>query len=419
MKRGIATYCLIFIGVLTTLLPNTGSAQDSDDLYIFGFSQTIFNYKNVHSFTKSGDITGVPVDFTANFESNTFALHQLDLFFRKPINEKTVFFLNLSATGSYSSALNFGNLQIPEGWVSYQITPNIIGKVGLMAPTFNNLNEIKNRLPLLPYLIRPLIYEALFYGIFSEQDYLPQSAYLQVSGTKLLTRNTIFDFAFNMGNSEYSYASQIEPGTGPISVGQESATIYNGENLTTLLSFGGRVGLRSVIDTYKLGVSFTRDYDNRNEITNYSVGRFPNVNLPVFGDVPRYRIGVDLSWNWDKLSFESEYIRVLHDHSEIHETPQYQNVNMNKTFYYGLLNYDFNNKHYAFVGFTHLKDNAVEFLMPNSPDASGFSHLSLGTGWKPFDDIVLKLQYSKAFLADNPYSEAEIDMITAGLSVIF
>ena len=191
MKRGIATYCLIFIGVLTTLLPNTGSAQDSDDLYIFGFSQTIFNYKNVHSFTKSGDITGVPVDFTANFESNTFALHQLDLFFRKPINEKTVFFLNLSATGSYSSALNFGNLQIPEGWVSYQITPNIIGKVGLMAPTFNNLNEIKNRLPLLPYLIRPLIYEALFYGIFSEQDYLPQSAYLQVSGTKLLTRNTM------------------------------------------------------------------------------------------------------------------------------------------------------------------------------------------------------------------------------------
>ena len=73
----------------------------------------------------------------------------------------------------------------------------------------------------------------------------------------------------NMGNSEADYASEIEPGTGPISVEQESATIYKGENLSTLLSYGGRIGVRSAYDSFKFGVSATADHDNSRHEDEY------------------------------------------------------------------------------------------------------------------------------------------------------
>ena len=413
--RRITVLGIVFFGLLGSSL----LAQNSDDLYIFGFSQTIYNNKLIQSKAFTNDDNGLPIGQELTFKTNTFALHQLDLYFRKPINEKTIFFLNLEASGSYSSTLNSGNFQIPEGWVSYQFTPNMTGKVGLMIPTFNNLNEIKNRLPLLPYLIRPTIYEALFYGVFSEEDYVPQSAYVQFSGFKSLSADIQFDYSFHIGNSESSYASQIEPGTGPINVEEQSATIYKGENLTTKLSFGGRTGIKSTRDNFKMGVSFTFDHDDRNEISNGSLARFPGIDLPVFGDVPRYRLGTDLSFTYKKFYFESEFIGVFHDHSQIHKTAQYKNASLNKTFFYGMLTYNINEQFYAFSGFNQFKDQSFEFLLPNSPDASGVNYLTGGGGWKPFDDIVLKFQYSKVFLGDNPHAEVNVNFITAGLSVIF
>ncbi|HCD53093.1 MAG TPA: hypothetical protein DEQ34_11635 [Balneolaceae bacterium] len=396
-----------------------GLCQTNTDLYVFGFSQTIFNHKDISTFTYKDLDLGVPTDLYQPFKSNSFALHQLDLFFRKPINEKTVFFLNLSATGSYSSALNSGNFKINEGWVSYQITPNITGKVGLMVPTFNNLNEIKNRLPLFPYLIRPAVYEALLYGIFDEQDYMPQSSYIQINGVKNISNSLILDYSVNMGNSEADYASEIEPGTGPISVEQESATIYKGENLSTLLSYGGRIGVRSAYDSFKFGVSATADHDNRNEIDGYSIGRYPNAQIPVFGDVPRYRLGSDFSFGVKKLQFESELVLILHDHSEIHTTPQYKNANLNKLFAYALSTYNISERYYIFGGVNFINDQSYEFLIENSPDKAGLTYLTAGAGWKPFEDIVFKFQYSDVSIGENTHLDINVNFLTAGLSVIF
>lgn len=416
------SYSVFGILLLSVLMPAQGYAQETDDLYIFGFSQTLFNHKNISTkafpYPEDNPINGVPFEFEREFKSNTFALHQINLFFRKPINDKTTFFLNLEATGSYSDQRESGNFQIPEGWLSYQFNPQIQAKVGLLVPRFNNLNEIKNRLPLFPYIIRPTIYEEFFNGIVKQEDYIPQSAYVQLTGDAPLTNRFLLDFAAYIGNSEPSYASTVRPGDGALDK-PESATIYRGENLTTKLMFGGRVGVTSLRGDFKFGVSGTIDHDDRNEISQGSIAKFAGIVLPAFGDVRRYRLGLDLSFNLSRFDFESEYIGVFHDHSEIHETPQYRNVNLNKHFYYGLLTYNINEQYYLFSGYNEFQDTSFNFLIPNSPDAAGVKYISAGGGVKLADGVVFKGQFSRVYLGDNPHADVKVTFLTAGVSVIF
>ncbi len=420
MSKVGRVFLYIFGIVLITI--SGVKAQESEELYIFGFSQTLYTSKLIEStsfpFPADTPTNGIPFEISRNFESNTFALHQLNLFFRKNIDNKTTFFLNLEATGSYSSQLNSGNFQIPEGWISHDFSEKFRIKAGLMVPKFNNLNEIKNRLPLFPYLIRPTIYEALFYGVFQEEDYVPQSAYLQISGSLPVFKKYFFEYSMHIGNSEASYASQIEPGEGDVDL-KEGATIYKGENLTTKLGFGGRIGLKNTYETVKLGLSSTRDHDNRNEVTEGSISRFPGLVLPVFGDVPRYRIGADLSFTYKKFNFEGEYIGVFHNHTELRKTPQYKFANLNKCFYYGVLTYNISDKFYTFIGHNKLSDNSYEFLLEQSLDKAGLIYNTFGGGWKIADDIVLKTQFSNVRLGKNPHSDVEIILFTTGVSVLF
>ncbi len=408
--------------ILALFLPVISNAQDSNDLYIFGFSQTLFNNKTIKSkafpFPADNPINGIPFISEQEYRSNTFALHQVNLFFRKPINEKTTFFLNIEATGSYSSQLNSGNFQIPEGWVSYQHSEKLLIKAGLLVPRFNNLNEIKNRLPLLPYLIRPTIYEALFYGIVDEEDYLPQSAYLQISGSMPLTGNYFFDYSAHLGNSEASYASKINPGEGDVDL-KEGATIYKGESLTKKLAFGGRIGLKNVDETVKFGISGTRDHDDRNEVSEGSITRFPGIVLPAFGDVTRYRLGADLSFTYSKFNFEAELIEIFHNHNQLRKTPQYRNANLNKTFYYVNLTYNFTDKIYAFAGYNEFRDKSFSFILPQSPDENGVKYFSSGGGWKILDSLVFKGQVSRVFLGENPHVDVSVLFLSVGVSVIF
>lgn len=423
MINKIKTYLsLIFLGIIL-LQTETLNAQQNDDLYIFGFSQTLFNHKIVTSTafpfpSQDNPTNGVPFEISRDYKSNSFALHQLNLFFRKQISDKSTFFLNLEATGSYSTELESGNFQIPEGWLSYDHSEKLKLKIGLLLPKFNNLNEINNRLPLFPYLIRPVVYEVLFYGVFSSEDYLPERGYFQLTGELPIGEKYVFDYAAYIGNSESSYSSKNQPGAGDVDEA-EVATIYKGENLTTKLSYGTRIGVSNFLETVRLGVSGTYDHDNRNEPTTSSLSRFPDFVIPVFGDVPRFRLGADLFVSYKNISLEGEFIGVFHDHTDIRNTPQYRNVNLNKFFYYGLVNYNFSEQVYAFAGHNHFSDSSYEFLLPNSVDKAGIFVNTFGAGWRAMDGIVVKFQVSNYIVGDNPHIESTNYFVTTGVSVIF
>ena len=96
---------------------------------------------------------------SANKESITFNLQQLNMFFQRDITQQWTSFVNVEILNNYSSSRQWGALNLEEAWVKYRRNNFFSLKLGLQIPIFNNLNEIKNRTPLLPYIIRPLVYE--------------------------------------------------------------------------------------------------------------------------------------------------------------------------------------------------------------------------------------------------------------------
>ena len=91
---------------------------------------------------------------------NTFILQQANIFFRKQFNSRFAAFVDLEFTNTYASTRKWGTFRLEEAWVRYQTSEEFSIKAGLLVPVFNNLNEIKNRMPLLPYITRPFVYEA-------------------------------------------------------------------------------------------------------------------------------------------------------------------------------------------------------------------------------------------------------------------
>jgi hypothetical protein len=411
MKYMIKAALILILGLLCT---TKSFAQDEDELYVFGFAQVLFNAKMM-DFTVN-ESTLIPFEFEQSFESNSFSLHQVNLFFQKSINERSLFFLSLEASGSYSTKTPSGNFEIPEGWINYRFSELLELKAGLLLPKFNNLTEIKNRLPLFPYLIRPLMYEGLLSSLVYVEDYKPQSAYFQISGSKKIRPSHSLEYALYVGNAENSFLSkQIDDS---FTVNENSAALYRGENLNTALLFGGRIGVIQNLQNFKAGVSFTYDKDNKTKEEN-SMFRLPGLTTPVLGEIDRYRLGFDLSFNIADFSFEGEYMGAFHDHSVVRKTPAYSNANLNKFFLYSGLTYHISEQFYAFGYYSLSKDYSYEFIHANTPSAGGINIYSVGGGWKPFENTSIKLQYLKSDIGANDYLEYSITMISLGVSTIF
>lgn len=396
-------------------------AQDSEEkLHIYGFTQVLFISRDtqVDVFKNAVDI---PFDYSRRYRSNSFSLHQVNLFFQKAISERTTFFLNLEASGSYSSRTPSGYLEIPEGWISYRFSDELELKAGLLLPKFNNLLEIKNRLPLFPYLIRPVFYESLIEEVYSAEDYRPDKAYAQLSYIKSISNNLVFDASFYVGNAEDSFLSTKETLGVEYQNSEDRARIYLGENMNTALLFGGRIGIENVFGTFKFGLSGTIDEDNKN-IPVYSPYALPSSVTPILGEVPRYRLGADLSFDFfEKFEFESEFMGAYHNHSEIHKIPQFQNVNLNKFFQYSNLTYNTSDETFIYAGYSYSRDLTFEFLMPNtpSPDAAGLYTISIGTGWRPIENTVFKAQYFQGLSGKNPNLQYNVTFLSFGISTIF
>jgi hypothetical protein len=347
-------------------------AQSSgNDLKVFGYFQTSLGYRN---------------DLDSTVENKSFSLQQLNLFLQKDLSQRWTVFINFELVNSFSSFRNWGAHNLEEAWVNYHRSTQFKLKLGLQVPAFNNLNEIKNLTPLLPYIIRPLAYESSFNEIIALEEFAPGRAFVQLHGF-IPAKELKIDYAAFVGNSP--------------NVNSDPRRGQTGVDTTKLFLVGGRFGLRT--GNFKLGVSATYDHldFSRAELAQ----KFPSFS---FKKVPRLRLGGDFSLNVGKWLWESEFIRVTYD-------DDHPELDIDKKFYYGTLGFHFTERFFAYGGYWFIGENALperdlDVIAPTVGAAYNFS-----------EAIFVKAQYGPVrFETSKPrVSENRANYYYLAISVIF
>jgi len=299
------------------------SQSNESDLRIFGYFQSSFQH-----FTDRHIRSTHPNIFIGGDEpaQNSFSVQQLNLFFQKDLAPNWRAFVNFEFLNNFSSSRRWGSANLEEAWVRYRSSEKFNLKLGLLIPVFNNLNEIKNRTPLLPYIIRPIIYETSFGEVIPIDEYVPARAFVQTYGF------------FPKGEIKLEYAGYI--GNSPNISSQDLTRIDTqyptGLDTTDTFLLGGRVGIR-----YKeLKVGFSTTHENVN-MRNVPTRGEPQYS---FTEIPRIRLGMDLSFHVGSLSFEGEYVSVTYDDDS-------REININKEFYYGTIGYHINEQLFTYFSY--------------------------------------------------------------------
>ncbi len=362
--------------IILALLLSCGAspihAQPSGaDLKVFGYFQASLGYRK---------------DLDSTLESKSFSLQQLNLFLQKELAQRWTIFINFELVNSFSSFRNWGAHNLEEAWVNYRHSAQFKLKLGLQVPTFNNLNEIKNRTPLLPYIIRPLAYESSFNEIIALDEFAPGQAFVQLYGF-IPAKELKIEYAMFVGNSP--------------NINSDPRRGQTGVDTTKLFLVGGRFGLRT--GNFKLGVSATYDHLNFSRAPlaqRYSTSSFKKV--------PRLRLGGDFSLNVGKWLWESEFIRVTYDD----DIPE---LNIDKKFYYGTLGFQLTERFLAYGGYWFIGENALplrdlDIIAP-----------TVGAAFNLSEAIFVKTQYGPVrFETSRPAaSETRADYYYLAISVIF
>ncbi|KAA3618466.1 MAG: hypothetical protein D8M58_13460 [Calditrichaeota bacterium] len=346
----------ILFAFLVFALCSPSFAQE--DLEVFGFFQGVLS-QQTGEFNLTTDLSplGQSAETVLDEADSDFInsnVQQLNLFFRKELTDNFTALVNLEFLSSYSSRREWGALNLEEAWLRYQHSELFNIKAGLLIPRFNNLNEIKNRMPLLPYTVRPLVYEASLATVIPIHEYIPERAFLQFYG-EMPSGDLSFDYAAYIGQSETAY---IASGT---TIGASSP----GTDTTKFKLIGGRAGI--TYDNLKVGVSGTFDKANR--------------QAEIGEDVPRVRIGGDISFSYSDFFVEAEYISVTLD-------PDKYLGETEKLFYFGTAGYNITDEFTAYGTYSHLEDKESDFL------ATGMKGILFGLNYKPDYSVVIKVQYS-------------------------
>ena len=234
----VSVISLLLCFVATNSLAQSGTS----DLNIFGYFQNSFQHQ---------------IETEKDSKENSFSVQQLNLFFQKDLAPDWRAFVNFEFLNSFSSSRQWGAANLEEAWVKYSANEKFNLKLGLLIPIFNNLNEIKNRTPILPYIVRPIVYETSFREFIDVDQYTPERAFAQAYGF-IPVGEAKFDYAVYVGNSPNIASSD---------------SIYKGQtglDTTNTILLGGRIGLR--YHDFKLGLSITRDNDKQLESTGVVLG---------------------------------------------------------------------------------------------------------------------------------------------------
>ena len=337
--------------LLTYLTFPAAALAESDDLHLFGYSQNSFE----HTY-----------DSASSRHANTFRLQQLNVFLQKPLAPAWTSFVSFEMLNSYSSFRRWGAFNLDEAWVKFRSSKELNLKFGLQIPVFNNLNEIKNRTPLLPYIVRPFVYETAFQEIVGLEWYVPERAFVSAYGF------------FPRGSSKWDYAVYL--GNSP-NIADNPAVDQTGSDTTATFLIGTRIGLRR--GNTKVGISLTRDRTSRLQPAAEELG-FSASDLE---EVRRLRIGGDFSAHLGDVAIEAEGIAVRFDHDVT-------GFESRLNFYYATVSYRFTEPLLAFVSYwyadTELSGSGTEEL--SIPNVGAAYHLS--------DRIVLKAQVAQAEITD-------------------
>ena len=299
---------------------------------------------------------------------NSFGLQQLNLFFQKDLYRNWTAFVNFEALNTFSSSRRWGALNLEEAWVKYNPNMKFNLKLGLQIPIFNNLNAVKNRTPVLPYIIRPLVYETSFGEFIPLEAFVPARAFVQAYGF-LPAGEAKFDYAVYLGNSPNINA---DPKNG-----------QTGVDTTTAFLAGGRLGIR--YRELKLGLSATHEKSNGFIGLADTLGRQP----AELQELPLTRLGGDLSYNLANFSFESEFIMV-----DVHDgIPE---IEFALDFYYAMLGYHFTNELFGY-GSYWVTDAHAAVLIPGDGEIKDedLRVSTMGIAYDLNDRIRLKGQFAR------------------------
>ncbi len=361
---------LVLCCVLWSGLSDAKGQSQESPLETFGYFQVLFRH----------DESSQRLN-----RSNSFSVQQLNLIFQKDFAREWRAFINFQVLNNFSSSRRWGSFDLDEAWVRYRANQKLTLKVGLHVPVFNHLNEIKNRTPLLPYVIRPLIYEESFAEFVSLEEFIPERAFVQASGS-FPFGNARVDYATYLGNSPNINSQSDNERKG---IGQQT-----GVDTTTTVLVGGRIGVR--VEGLKAGISATRE----------SVDFFRLLDQPSLAAVAKTRIGTDVSFYYNGFSFEGELITVLYDvdaPADLGQLPDGTDpyIDLERFFYYGTLGYEMTERLFVYGSYWYTKEKFEQLLpVTNLMERQSIEVFSLGARYSllqdedGFDRITLKAQYA-------------------------
>jgi hypothetical protein len=292
-------------------------------------------------------------------------------------------------------------VNLEEAWIKYRASAQFNLKLGLQIPIFNNFNEIKNRTPLIPYVIRPLVYETAFSENILVDEYAPKSAYIQVYGF-IPTHDLKIDYAVYGGNTA-NISSLTE-------LGQAGRS---GTDTTSSIMVGSRLGVR--YDELKFGISGTRDIINY--FSNVYDTLFTGTSPDKFKEVPRFRFGMDMSYNYKNFSFESEYIKVTYDF----DVP---NFKFDRSFYYATLGYYLADPMFAFISYWVTEEYWPPFTIHGNQNSEELEITvpNIGLAYNISDRIKTKFHYAYVGLHSGNqdiYKDRFFHYVSTAISVFF
>lgn len=390
--------CWIGVVLVCCVGLNHVSAQSGpSDLKLFGYFQTSAQYDR---------------SITEKETTTSFSMQQLNVFMQKDLARRWTSLINFEVLNNFSSLRNWGAFNLEEAWVRYRSSRQFNVKVGLHIPPFNALNEIKNRMPLLPYIIRPLIYETSLEEVITLEEFAPQRAFFQVYG--ILPGDKLkLDYAAYLGNS---------PNIRSVGMGEGTT----GVDTTAYMLVGGRLGIRlnEFDNELRLGASVTHDRTNRlvgaETIVGGAVDRFEGR--------PRWRTGLDFSYRPGRFSIEAEYVFTDYDFGD-------DRINADSEFYYATLGYDITEELFIYLSYWFTRQygttTVLHFGTAETEDEliTGYQDIevpTVGVSYLFSDTINVKAQYaygrilpSRAVQGTVGFAKNEFHNASLAISVVF
>jgi hypothetical protein len=322
--------------------------------------------------------------FEERSKFNSFSLQQLNLFFQKDFNPRWTAFVNFEFVNNFSSSRQWGSANLEEAWLRYRADMRFNLKLGLLLPIFNNLNEIKNRTPLLPYVIRPFAYEASFGEIIPIEVVTPVRAFVQAYGF------------FPSGEAKIDYAAYV--GNSP-NMSNNPLAGQSGVDTTATFLVGGRLGAR--YRELKLGLSATYDRDSVFQ------DRAPDFEIAgtEWSKIPKTRLGGDLSYEYANFLLEGEFIKV-----DMKKDAPGLDADLN--FYYATLGYRATEKLFLYASYWMMDSHVTLSTATREESESGDIRVYTAGAWHRLTDrISLKAQFSRVISDEDNLIRAEVENV--------